>query len=130
VAGVSYGNVMADQPRGGSQVGCRKCEQLQDRSGALHSHANPPPMEKPKKRTTFGKLWRSVLLGVADGVPGLSQVVTAVEKFRGSDPVPVGPRLLVGWSTVALMGMLLAARLFGDFSVEELAKLLRIVLVF
>lgn len=85
-------------------------------------------MASPKKRTAFGKLWRSALLGVADGVPILSQVVTAVERFKSPDPTPVGPRLVVGWSTVAVMGMIIAARLFGNFSLDELLRLVGLLL--
>lgn len=87
-------------------------------------------METPKQRTKFGRLWRSALLGVMDGVPGLSQVVTAVEHFGKKDQPPVGPRLVVGWSTVVLMGMLLAARIYGGFSVEEFMRLLSLLVMF
>jgi hypothetical protein len=85
-------------------------------------------MSPSKPRSKFGRILRSVLLGVADGIPGVSQVVTAVERFKSTDPTPVGPRLVVGWTTVAVMGMAIAARLWGNFSVEELLRLLQILL--
>lgn len=85
-------------------------------------------MSAPRTRSTFGRLWRSILLGVADGIPGVSQVVTAVERFRSDDPAPVGPRLVVGWTTVAFMGMIIAARIWGHLSWEELLRLLAVLL--
>lgn len=87
-------------------------------------------MSTTKSRTFFGRLWRSVVLGVADGVPGVSQVVTAIEHFGKKEAPPVGPRLVVGWTTVVLMGMLIAARLWGGFGWDELLRLLGVVVAF
>lgn len=87
-------------------------------------------MSTPKQRTFFGRLWRSALLGVADGVPGVSQVVTAIEHMGKKDTPPIFPRLVAGWSTVVLMGMLLAARIWGGFGWSELKELLALLATF
>lgn len=87
-------------------------------------------MASNKPRTFFGRLWRSVLLGVADGIPGVSQVVTVVEHLKKPDAPPILPRLVVGWTTVVMMGMLIAARVWGGFGWDELVKLLGVVVAF
>lgn len=87
-------------------------------------------MSTTKPRNFFGRLWRSALLGVADGVPVVSQVVTAIENFGKKDAPPVAPRLVVGWTTVVLMGMLIAARIWGGFGWDELLRLLGVVVAF
>lgn len=87
-------------------------------------------MASNKPRTFIGRLWRSVLLGVADGIPGVSQVVTVVEHLKKPDTPPILPRLVVGWTTVVLMGMLIAARLWGGFGWDELLRLLGVVVAF
>lgn len=87
-------------------------------------------MASNKPRTFFGRLWRSVLLGVADGIPGVSQVVTVVEHLKKPDAPPILPRLVVGWTTVVMMGMLIAARVWGGFGWDELVKLLGLLAAF
>jgi hypothetical protein len=87
-------------------------------------------MAATKQRTFFGRLWRSVLLGVADGIPGVSQLVTVAEHLKENKPAPILPRLVVGWTTVAMMGMLIAARLWGGFGWDELLKLVTLLAAF
>lgn len=87
-------------------------------------------MANNKPRTFIGRLWRSVLLGVADGIPGVSQVVTVVEHLQKPNAAPILPRLVVGWTTVAMMGMLIAARLWGGFGWDELVRLLGLLAAF
>ena len=44
--------------------------------------------------------------------------------------VPVGPRLVVGWSTVVVIGMLLASRIWGGLGWGELLKLAGMIVAF
>lgn len=129
-SGDSYTSVRAEGRRGSSGRGCRKFGSCPGHRGRIHSRHNTTTMSTPKKRSTFGRLWRAAVLGVADGIPGLSQVVTAIEHFKDPKGVPVGPRLVVGWTTVAMMGMLIAARIWGGFGWDELIKLLGLLAAF
>lgn len=123
-------NVQEVVHRGCSALGCLKCEPGSCPFASLPSQHNPPTMATTKPRTFFGRLWRSVLLGVADGIPGVSQVVTVVEHLKQPNAAPIVPRLVVGWTTVAMMGMLIAARLSGGFGWDELLKLLSVLAAF
>lgn len=87
-------------------------------------------MSTPKKRSTLGRLWRAAALGVADGIPGLSQIVTAVEHMKDHKGIPVGPRLVVGWSTVVIIGMLLASKIWGGLGWDEIFQLVATIVAF
>jgi hypothetical protein len=126
----SYSNVQGADRLGSSVAGWPRLQRCPGPSRSILSQPHSTNMSTTKPRTFFGRLWRSVLLGVADGVPGVSQVVTAVENFHKKDAPPVGPRLVVGWTTVALMGMLIAAKLWGGFGWDELLRLLGVVVAF
>lgn len=116
--------------RGSSVAGCPRCRSCPCRRRGVVSPHNSPTMANNKPRTFIGRLWRSVLLGVADGIPGVSQVVTVVEHLQKPNAAPILPRLVVGWTTVAMMGMLIAARLWGGFGWDELVRLLGLLAAF
>lgn len=130
VRGGSCSSVLVGDRHGSSVAGWPRFPRCPGPSRSVLSPPHSTNMSTTKPRTFFGRLWRSALLGVADGVPVVSQVVTAIEHFGKKDAPPVGPRLVVGWTTVALMGMLIAARIWGGFGWDELLRLLDVVVAF
>lgn len=74
-----------------------------------------------------GKFVKGAVLGVIDGIPGASQVlstVTGPKKVNGYEPVT---RLVTGWATVALVGMAFAMKLTGNVNGIELFAILRMI---
>lgn len=130
VLGDSCSSVKAGAHRGSSGAGWRRYRRCEGPRRSVLSPPHSTNMSTTKPRSFFGRLWRSALLGVADGVPVVSQVVTAIEHFGKKDAPPVAPRLVVGWTTVVLMGMLIAARIWGGFGWDELLRLLGVVVAF
>ena len=118
----------APQNRGACKVGCRHCQEQGRAYNLLLWHPKRSTMSAPRERSAFGKFWRSAILGVADGIPVVSQIVTFAEHMKRKDTPPAGPRLVVGWSTVVIMGMLMAAKMWGNFSLEELIRLVRFLI--
>lgn len=129
-SGGSCSSVQEVGPRGSSGLGCRRFGSCPGHRSRIHSQHNSTNMSTPKKRTAFGRLWRAAALGVADGIPGLSQIVTAVEHMKDQKGVPVGPRLVVGWSTVVVIGMLLASKIWGGLGWDELLRLVGMIVAF
>lgn len=87
-----------------------------------------------RERTRFGKwlrrsapvLGRTVLQagrGVLDGIPGVSQVVNTVLPVRPRTSIEASTRIMVGWSTVVLVGMAVLLKLTGHIDSFTLLKL-------
>lgn len=80
-----------------------------------------------KAGPVMGKFAKGAVLGVIDGIPGASQVlstVTGPKKVNGYEPVT---RLVTGWTTVAMVGMAFAMKLTGNMSGVELFAILRLI---
>lgn len=80
-----------------------------------------------KAGPVIGKFAKGAVLGVIDGIPGASQVlstVTGPKKVNGYEPVT---RLVTGWATVAMVGMAFAMKLTGNVDGIELFAILRMI---
>lgn len=74
-----------------------------------------------------GKFAKGAVLGIIDGIPGASQVlstVTGPKKVNGYEPVT---RLVTGWATVAMIGMAFTMKLTGQVDNITLLAILRMI---
>ena len=83
-----------------------------------------------KSGPAIGRIAKGLVLGVVDGIPGVSQVVstlTADKKINSFDK-PV--RIVTGWATVGLVGMSFALKMSGHIDNVTLLQMLRMFFSF
>jgi hypothetical protein len=105
-------------------------EPIQHPASRVAQGLEQPPQPPQRRRSFVGRLWRAALLGVADGIPFVSQIVTMADNLRQDQPLPAGPRLVVGWSTCLLVAMMLAGRIWGKMEWGELLRLVAMLVAF
>jgi hypothetical protein len=105
-------------------------EPIQHPAARLAGTKDQPISPVTKRRSFVGRLWRAALFGFADGIPFVSQIVTMADNLRQDQPLPAGPRLVVGWSTCLLVAMMLAGRIWGQLEWGELLRLVAMLVAF
>lgn len=73
---------------------------------------------------TIGRTTVQVVRGIADGIPGVSQVVNTAFPAKPRTPGEAGTRILVGWSTVLLVAMAMVMKLYGHIDTWTMVKLI------
>ena len=73
---------------------------------------------------SIGRTLVQVGRGVLDGVPGVSQVVNTLVPRLPSTPAAAGTRILVGWSTVALVAFAMLMKVSGQIDAYTMLKLI------
>ncbi len=73
---------------------------------------------------SIGRTLVQVGRGVLDGVPGVSQVVNTLVPRLPSSPAAAGTRILVGWSTVALVAFAMLMKASGQIDAYTMLKLI------
>lgn len=78
--------------------------------------------------TFMGKLWRGVARGLVDGIPVVGVAVTAIESAAKGETVRPTARVVSSAFSILVVIYLALERLNGNVSVEEVIRVLSLVM--